>query len=162
LEIKIIEFSTGDSHVIEFSDPCYTAYIVVNMEFSTTKLRYGYTSLTKPSSVYEYDMKTRSTMLLKRQEVLGDFTPDDYTSERLWATARDGKEVAISLVYRNSTPKSSETPLLLYGYGSYGHTVDASFPACVFRFWTGDLFLPSPMCAGASTWEGTLTKRESC
>lgn len=127
LEIKIIEFSTGDSHVIEFSDPCYTAYIGVNMEFSTTKLRYGYTSLTKPSSVYEYDMKTRSTMLLKRQEVLGDFTPDDYTSERLWATARDGKEVAISLVYRNSTPKSSETPLLLYGYGSYGHTVDASF-----------------------------------
>ena len=127
LEIKITEFSTGDSHVIEFSDPCYTAYIGVNMEFSTTKLRYGYTSLTKPSSVYEYDMKTRSTMLLKRQEVLGDFTPDDYTSERLWATARDGKEVAISLVYRNSTPKSSETPLLLYGYGSYGHTVDASF-----------------------------------
>lgn len=127
LEIKITEFSTGDSHVIEFSDPCYTAYIGVNMEFSTTKLRYGYTSLTKPSSVYEYDMKTRSTTLLKRQEVLGDFTPDDYTSERLWATARDGKEVAISLVYRNSTPKSSETPLLLYGYGSYGHTVDASF-----------------------------------
>lgn len=127
LEIKITEFSTGDSHVIEFSDPCYTAYIGVNMEFSTTKLRYGYTSLTKPSSVYEYDMKTRSTTLLKRQEVLGDFSPDDYTSERLWATARDGKEVAISLVYRNSTPKSSETPLLLYGYGSYGHTVDASF-----------------------------------
>ena len=127
LEIRIVKLGTGESHLIAFNDPCYTAYIGINMEFATSKLRYGYTSLTQPSSVYEYDMNTRTTTLLKMHEVLGDFNPANYTSERLWAEARDGSQVAISLVYHNSTSKSPSTPLLLYGYGSYGHTVDASF-----------------------------------
>ena len=128
LQIKIIESKTGDSHYLPFSDPTYTAYIGTNMEFDTKKLRFGYTSLTKPSSTFEYDMKEKTTKLLKEQDVLGgNFFKENYTSERIWATARDGKQVPISLVYHKDTPKSENTPLLLYGYGSYGHTVDASF-----------------------------------
>lgn len=128
LQIKIIESQTGDSHYLPFSDPTYTAYIGTNMEFDTEKLRFGYTSLTKPASTFEYDMKEKTTKLLKEQEVLGGkFFKENYISERIWATARDGKQVPISLVYHKDTAKSENTPLLLYGYGSYGHTVDASF-----------------------------------
>ncbi len=128
LQINIIDSQDHSSHYLQFSDPTYTAYIGINMEFDTEILRFGYTSLTKPSSTYEYNMKERSTILVKQQEVLGGtFSPENYTSERIWATARDGKQVAISLVYHKNTKKSADTPLLLYGYGSYGHTVDATF-----------------------------------
>ena len=128
LQLKIINTNDDSFHYLPFSDPTYTAYIGLNLEFDTEKLRFGYTSLTQPSSTFEYDMKERTTMLLKQQEVLGEhFSPENYVSERIWATARDGKKVPISLVYHKDTPKSAETPLLLYGYGSYGHTIDASF-----------------------------------
>lgn len=129
LQIKIIENETGAAHYLPFSDPTYTAYIGLNLEFDTDVLRYGYTSLTKPSSTFEYNMRKKTTVLLKQQEVLGgDFTAENYISERIWAPSRDGKSrIPISLVYHKDTPKSAETPLLLYGYGSYGHTVDASF-----------------------------------
>lgn len=128
LQLKIIETQNNSFHYLPFSDPTYTAYIGLNLEFNTEKLRFGYTSLTQPSSTYEYDMKQRTTKLLKQQEVLGEpFLPDNYISERVWATARDGKKVPVSVVYHKETKKSAETPLLLYGYGSYGHTVDASF-----------------------------------
>ena len=129
LQIKIIDNQTNTSHYLPFSDPTYTAYIGLNLEFDTEKLRYGYTSLTKPNSTFEYNMKEKTTELLKQQEVLGGkFLPENYVSERIWAPSRDGKsKVPISLVYHKDTKKSVETPLLLYGYGSYGHTVDASF-----------------------------------
>ena len=129
LQINIINQMTGNSHYLEFSDPAYTAFIGINLEFDTTKLRYGYTSLTQPNASFEYDMDEKTTILLKQQEVLGgDFHPGNYISERIWAPSRDGvTKVPISLVYRKNTQKSPETPLLLYGYGSYGHTVDASF-----------------------------------
>lgn len=129
LHIKIIENQTGNFHYLEFSDPTYTAYIGLNLEFDTEKLRFGYTSLTKPSSTLEYDMKEKTTKILKQQEVLGGtFLPENYISERIWAASRDGKnKIPISLVYHKNTRKSAETPLLLYGYGSYGYTVDASF-----------------------------------
>lgn len=129
LQIKVIENTTGKSHYLQFSDPTYTAYIGLNLEFNTDKLRFGYTSLTKPHATIEYDMKTRESVVLKQQEVLGGkFDQENYTSERIWAPSRDGKTlIPISLVYRKDTVKSADTPLLLYGYGSYGHTVDASF-----------------------------------
>ena len=129
LQIKIIDNQTNTSHYLPFSDPTYTAYIGLNLEFDNEKLRYGYTSLTKPNSTFEYNMKEKTTELLKQQEVLGGkFLPENYVSERIWAPSRDGKsKVPISLVYHKDTKKSAETPLLLYGYGSYGHTVDASF-----------------------------------
>ncbi|MDQ1098451.1 MULTISPECIES: S9 family peptidase [Chryseobacterium] len=129
LQIKIINEKNGESYYLPFSDPTYTAYIGINLEFDTDILRYGYTSLTQPGSTYEYNMKEKTTQLLKQQEVLGGkFSPENYISERIWADSRDGKtKIPVSLVYHKDTVKSGDTPLLLYGYGSYGHTVDASF-----------------------------------
>ncbi|MDR6516047.1 S9 family peptidase [Chryseobacterium camelliae] len=129
LQIRIINEKTGESYYLPFSDPTYTAYIGINLEFDTDILRYGYTSLTQPGSTYEYNMKEKTTQLLKQQEVLGGtFSPENYISERIWADSRDGKtKIPVSLVYHKDTAKSPHTPLLLYGYGSYGHTVDASF-----------------------------------
>ena len=129
LQIKIIENKTENFHYLPFSDPTYTSYIGLNLEFDTKVLRYGYTSLTIPGSTYEYNMKDKTTKLLKQQEVLGGkFSSENYVSERIWAPSRDGKtSIPISIVYHQNTIKSNSTPLLLYGYGSYGHTVDASF-----------------------------------
>jgi len=129
LQIKIINEKNGETYDLPFSDPTYTAYIGLNLEFNTDILRYGYTSLTVPSSTFEYNMKDKTTKLLKQQEVLGGkFVAENYISERIWADSRDGEvKIPISLVYHKDTKKTSETPVLLYGYGSYGHTVDASF-----------------------------------
>lgn len=129
LQLKIIDHNNQSSHYLPFSDPTYTAYIGINLEFATHTLRYGYTSLTRPNSTFEYDMKEKTTTLLKEQEVLGGkFVAGNYVSERIWAPSRDGKSrIPVSLVYHKDTVKSARTPLLLYGYGSYGHTVDASF-----------------------------------
>ncbi len=128
LQLKIIENVSGESYYIPFSDPTYTAYIGLNLEFDTEFLRYGYTSMTKANATLEYHMREKTTKVLKQQEVLGGkFFQENYVSERIWADARDGKKVPVSIVYHKNTTKSSQTPLLLYGYGSYGHTVDASF-----------------------------------
>jgi len=129
LQIKIINEKNGETYDLPFSDPTYTAYIGLNLEFNTEILRYGYTSLTVPSSTFEYNMKDKTTKLLKQQEVLGGkFVAENYVSERIWADSRDGEvKIPISLVYHKDTKKTAETPVLLYGYGSYGHTVDASF-----------------------------------
>lgn len=129
LHLKVIESKTGHSHYLEFTDPAYTAYIGLNLEFKTSKLRYGYTSLTQPGTTLEYDMETRHSHILKQQEVMsGDFSAENYISERIAAPSRDRKnKIYISLVYHKDTKKSAATPLLLYGYGSYGHTVDATF-----------------------------------
>ena len=129
LQLKIINNGDQTSYYLPFNEPTYSAYVGINLDFDTEVLRYGYTSLTQPSSTLEYNMRTRETKLLKQQEVLGGtFDSNNYISERIWAPSRDGKvKVPISLVYHKNTKKSSETPLLLYGYGSYGHTIDASF-----------------------------------
>lgn len=129
LHLNIFDHQNQTSWYLPFEDPTYTAYIGMNMEFDTEVLRFGYTSLTTPSSTYEYNMKEKTIQLLKQQEVLGgEFLSENYISERIWANSRDGEnKIPISLVYHKDTPKSAKTPLLLYGYGSYGHTVDASF-----------------------------------
>ena len=129
LQIKIMDLLNNTSHYLPFSDPTYTAYIGTNLDFDTEVLRYGYTSLTQPSSTFEYNMKDKTTKLLKEQEVLGGkFHKENYISERLWAPSRDGEnKIPISIVYHKDTKLTPETPLLIYGYGSYGHTVDATF-----------------------------------
>ena len=129
LQLNIFDYKNKTSWYLPFNDPTYTAYIGLNLEFDTEILRYGYTSLTMPSSTYEYNMREKTARLLKQQEVLGGkFLSENYISERVWADSRDGEtKIPISLVYHKDTPKSEKTPLLLYGYGSYGHTVDASF-----------------------------------
>ena len=129
LQLNIFDYKNKTSWYLPFNNPTYTAYIGLNLEFDTEILRYGYTSLTMPSSTYEYNMREKTARLLKQQEVLGGkFLSENYISERVWADSRDGEtKIPISLVYHKDTPKSEKTPLLLYGYGSYGHTVDASF-----------------------------------
>ena len=125
--IRIKEWN-GDDSYIEFNDPAYMASTTSNLDFDTDILRYRYSSLTTPSSTYEINMSTKEQVLLKQQEVLdANFSPDNYTSERLFATAEDGTKIPVSLVYKKGTEKSSSTPVLLYAYGSYGSTTEPTF-----------------------------------
>lgn len=114
-------------HYLDFGEAAYLAYTSINPEFDTQILRYGYTSLTTPNSTYDYDMLTHTKTLLKQQEVVGGYNPDDYFTERLFATASDGVRVPISLVYKKGLKKDGSNPLLLYGYGSYGASLDPYF-----------------------------------
>ena len=125
--IKIIEWKTLKEHNLNFGEATYSANVGNNPEFNTTKLRFGFTSMVTPSSVYEYDMKTREKVLLKQTEVVGGYNADDYVQERAYATARDGAIVPISIVYKKGLRKNSDNPTLLYAYGSYGNSIDAYF-----------------------------------
>ncbi|MBC6400631.1 MAG: S9 family peptidase [Ekhidna sp.] len=125
--LRIINQTTGDEHYLNFGEPVYTVYASTNAEFNTKILRFGYTSMTTPNSTFDYDMETREKTLLKQQEVVGGHNPEDYITERLWAVARDGVEVPISIVYKKGFQKDGKSPLLQYGYGSYGNTINAGF-----------------------------------
>ncbi|MCF8304681.1 MAG: prolyl oligopeptidase family serine peptidase, partial [Bacteroidales bacterium] len=126
-KIRIMNWQNGNEHYIKFDEPAYTVYVGTNPEADTKTLRFVYNSLTTPRSVYDYNMNTRERELKKRTEVVGGHKPEDYTTERLYATARDGKQVPISIVYKNDFKKDGNGPLLLYGYGSYGATMDPFF-----------------------------------
>ncbi len=117
----------GQEHYIAFNDPAYVAYSSTNPEFDTDVLRYGYQSMTTPATTYDYNMGSKEQTLLKQTEVLGDFSSDDYVSERIMSKSRDGVEVPVSIVYKKGTPKDGSAPLLLYAYGSYGSSMDPSF-----------------------------------
>lgn len=126
-QLRIIQQRDKKEHYISFGEDAFTAWMSVNPEFNTGTLRLGYSSLTTPISTYDYNMATREMELLKRQEVVGGYEPDEYQSERLYAKARDGVEVPVSLVYKKGTKPDGSAPLLLYAYGSYGSTVDPYF-----------------------------------
>lgn len=125
--LRIIKKETNEDHYIEFEEPAYVVYASANPEFDTEILRFGYSSLTTPNSTYDYNMRTRERTLMKREEVVGGHNPEDYQVERLFATARDGKKVPISVVYKKGFVKNGQAPLLLYAYGSYGSSSDPSF-----------------------------------
>lgn len=125
--IRIINFNSDEDYYIDFDEEVYSARISVNEVPESDVLRYTYTSLTTPSSTFDFNMKTREKELLKQTEVLGDFSADNYESERLWATADDGTQIPISLVYRKGFEQNGQSPLLLYAYGSYGASRDPSF-----------------------------------
>ena len=115
---------------IRFPDPAYTAFGEINRNFAATTYRYGYQSLVRPASVFEYDVATQQSTLLKQQEVPGGFDASQYASERLWFSARDGVQVPISLVYRRDKfHKDGKSPLYVYGYGSYGYALPLGFSA---------------------------------
>lgn len=126
-QIRIRDFRSSDEHYISFQDAAYTAETYNNFEMDTASLRFGYSSLTTPDSVYDYNMETRERELKKQEEVLGEFNPEHYESERLYIKARDGAEVPVSLVYKKGSKNSEGAPTVFYGYGSYGITVDPSF-----------------------------------
>ncbi len=125
--LRIIAQNTGEEHYLDFGEEAYTAYTSINREFDTELLRYAYTSMTTPNSTFDYDMKTKEKTLLKQQEVVGGYDPSAYETKRLYAKSRDGVNVPISLVYKKSLKKPAGNPTLLYGYGSYGATIDPTF-----------------------------------
>ena len=127
-KIKISRWDGSNSYYLPFDNETYSAYTSVNVDFDTNILRYGYNSFTTPSSIIDFNMETKEKEVKKEQEVLGgQFDKNNYTSERIWATARDGEKVAISLVYRKNTKLNKNTPLLQYAYGSYGYTISDGF-----------------------------------
>lgn len=126
-QLQIRNLANGQAHYLDFGEAAYAAGTGANPEFNATTLRYNYTSLTTPNSVYDYNMDTKDKKLMKQQEVVGGYDPKQYTTERIYATAKDGTKVPISLVYKNGFKKDGTAPLLLYAYGSYGYSTDASF-----------------------------------
>ena len=127
VNLRVMSWDGKTDYYINFGEPAYTVETSANPEFDTHQLRYIYTSMTTPATVYQYDMVEKKAELLKRQEVVGGFNPSDYVTERLMAPAKDGVMVPISLVYRKGLVKNGENPLVLYGYGSYGNSMDAYF-----------------------------------
>jgi len=124
--LRVFQWKDMSDHYLAFDEPAYVAFMSNNPEFNTPVLRYFYSSLTTPNSTYDYNMETREKTLLKQEEVVGDFDPAYYQSERLWATADDGTRIPISLVYRKDL-KTENMPCLLYGYGSYGASMNPWF-----------------------------------
>jgi len=129
--LRILGLSDGSDHYIKFDEDAYTAGISVNPEPSTNTLRFSYSSLTTPNSVIDYNMQNRKKTIMKEDEILGGFDKAKYRSERIWAKATDGTMVPISLVYREGFAKDGKSPLLLYAYGSYGSSTDASFRSSI-------------------------------
>ncbi len=125
--IRVRAWQGGAETVIAADEPAYTALLGTNVAIDTHVLRYTYTSLTTPTSTFDYDMRTGERKLLKRDPVLGAFDPANYVTEYVHATARDGARVPISLVYRKGTPRNGTAPLYLYAYGSYGSSTDPMF-----------------------------------
>ena len=121
------ESKPGRSHRIATDESDYAMGLGANPEFDTSTIRYTYQSMVTPSSVYEYDLNTKARTLLKRQDVLGGYDPKQYEAKRVWATARDGTQVPISLVYRKGTKMDGTAPMLLYAYGSYGASMAPTF-----------------------------------
>jgi len=126
-QIRVIPWSDEEEHYLEFQEPTYRAHIGNNPELDTMVLRFEYTSMKTPLSIYDYDMVTRQRTLLKQEEVLGGFNADHYVTERLYARAADGTEIPISIVYLKGTKRDGQNPVLLYGYGAYGFSIDPAF-----------------------------------
>ena len=125
--LRVIDMKSKESHRIEAAEPDYVMFMSNNPEFNTTAIRYGYQSMVTPSSVYEYDLKTRQRTLLKQQEVLGGYEAKNYEARRIWAVARDGAKVPVSLVHRKGVVQDGKAPMLLYAYGSYGASMAPTF-----------------------------------
>jgi len=126
-QIHILNTKDNSSHYLPFEEAAYAANISYSPDYNTDVMRYSYTSLTTPNSVYDYNMSTKAKKLMKQQEVLGTFNPKDYETERVMATAKDGTKIPVSIVYKKGYKKDGNAPLLLYGYGSYGASMEASF-----------------------------------
>ena len=126
-KLRVMSESKGLDRYIDFGEDASLMYTSTNPEFDTDILRIGYTSLTTPNSTFDFNMVSQEKELLKQQEVIGDFSASDYRSERIKVKARDGAEVPVSIVYHKDTKIDGTAPCLLYGYGSYGNSLDPYF-----------------------------------
>ena len=125
--MRVIDQQTNQKHYLDFGEPAYTVYPSVNLDFDTKILRFGYTSLTTPKSIFDYNLSSREKKLLKQDEIVGGYNPQDYVTERQWATAEDGTRVPMSVVYKKGLKKDGANPTLLYAYGSYGSSTYPAF-----------------------------------
>lgn len=125
--MRIIDQQTGKKHYLNFGEAAYAVSPSINIDFDTEWVRYGYTSLKTPMSTFDYNMRTKEKKLLKEQEVVGGYAAENYETERMWATASDGTKVPLSIVYKRGIKKDGTNPTLLYGYGSYGSSMDPYF-----------------------------------
>jgi len=129
--LRIMPWNGNEEYYLPFESETYLAYTTTNLDFDTVILRYGYQSLATPPSVIDFNMKTKQKTVLKEHQVLGGaFDKLNYTEERVWATAKDGTQVPISMIYRKGMTKDGSNPTLLYAYGSYGVTMDCHFRVC--------------------------------
>lgn len=127
VKMRVMNLKNRSEYYIDFGEPTYDAYTAGNPEYNSTTLRYGFSSMITPASTFDYDLNTKAKKLLKQTEVLGGYNAADYVSERLYATATDGTKIPISIVYKKGFKKDGNAPLLLYAYGSYGASMDATF-----------------------------------
>jgi oligopeptidase B len=127
--IVIRDLERGGEHAIAFDEAAYSLSTMGGYEFDTTNLRFSYSSMTTPSEIYDYDMATRERRLRKRQEIPSGHNPADYVTTRIMAISHDGALVPVSTLHRKDLKRDGSAPLLLYGYGSYGHAMPASFAA---------------------------------
>ncbi|MEA1985978.1 MAG: S9 family peptidase [Candidatus Marinimicrobia bacterium] len=125
--LKIMNLKNNYNFTIDIKEPAYSLWISTNTESNTDILRYGYQSMTTPNSIYDFNMISKEKKLMKEEEVLGNFDKNNYKTERLFATARDCTKVPISIVYKKGMKKNGTSPLLVYGYGSYGSSIPAYF-----------------------------------
>jgi oligopeptidase B len=125
--LRVIDTKTKQSHRIAMLEPDYALFLGANPEFNTATVRFNYQSMVTPASTYDYDMNTRERKLLKQQPVLGGFDAKNYEAKRIWAVARDGTKVPVSLVYKKGTAFDGKAPMLLYAYGSYGASMSPTF-----------------------------------
>ncbi|WP_121966907.1 S9 family peptidase [Myroides sp. N17-2] len=116
-----------EAYYLPFESETYNAYTGTNLDFDTEILRYGYQSMNTPSSVIDFNMRTREKEVKKEQEVLGTFDKNDYIEERIWATAKDGVKVPMSIIYKKGMKKDGTNPFLQYAYGSYGYSMEPYF-----------------------------------
>ena len=126
--INIKRWDNSENYYLDFKSETYSLYTTTNVDFNTNVLRYGFNSLSEPPSVIDFNMETKEKTIRKEQKVLDpNFKKENYISERVWAKGEDGEKIPISLVYKKGLEKNSKNPLLLYGYGSYGNTIDPYF-----------------------------------
>ena len=125
--IVVTDLASGDAHAIEFDEEAYDLALLPGYEFETATLRFVYSSMTTPAQIFDYDMRTRERSLRKTQDVPSGHDPADYVTSRLQARGHDGTKIPVSVLHRRSTPLDGSAPLLLYGYGAYGHSIPAAF-----------------------------------
>ena len=126
-QLRVMPWTGKGEHYIEFGEDIYTVQGNINLEFDTDLFRFSYTSLTTPVSIFEYNLETKQRTLLKEEEILGGFDKNNYETKRIYAVAGDGTEIPMSLVYRKGLERDGTNPALIYGYGSYGNTMDPTF-----------------------------------
>lgn len=127
VDLRIMNWNDKKEHYLNFGEAAYVAGFGINPEFNTDVLRFSYQSMTTPPSTYDYTMTTREKKLMKQTEVLGGYKQADYITERVWAKAKDGTMIPVSIVYKKGFKKDGTQPLLLYGYGSYGSSTEPGF-----------------------------------